>query len=337
MNFAPQNTTKPVVIAPKKPGRMSLVNATSGKRDRPMRVLIYGAEKVGKSTFASGAPGAIWLGKDAGTDELDIRRMPQPNTWQDVLDALVEIEVNGKAGGVETLVVDPVNWLEPLVQIAVTGDASVGLLDWKGGYGKGTDGAAAQWRRFLIGLERVWEAGMNVVLVAHSQVKKFEDPEGEGYERYEIAMLPKIAGMLKQWADAIMLAKRDVYGKKKVGELRAKAYGTSAVMLHTEFTPAYDAGNRYGLPATLPMSWRAFAEARHAGKDIVAKLRAQIAEGLAELADPALSAKVEAYMADPTIPLIEIANAVAEQLGERREQRGEGAAETAEKDEEKSQ
>ena len=337
MNFAPQNTTKHVAVKSKHASRMTLANIRRGTSERPVRLLVYGGEKIGKSTFASGAPGAVWLGQDSGTEHLSIARLPQPREWREVLDAITEVEVNGAANGIQTLVLDPINWFEPLIHLEVTGDLAVSLEKFDGGYGRGNSAALGHWRRLLVGLARVWEAGINVVLIAHSQSRKFEDPEGEGYERYELAMSPKPAGLLKQWVDAILLAKRDAYGKKKDGGARAKAYGTSAVMLHTEWAPAYDAGNRYGLPQTLPMSWRAFDEARVVGRDRTAKLRAQIAEGLAELADPALSAKVDAYMADPTIPLVEIANAVAEQLGERRKQRGEGAAETAEKDEEKSQ
>lgn len=331
MNFA--NNVSPAtkaaaVIPVTKKGRMTLASVRRGKAERPVRVLVYGPEKVGKSTFASGAPSPLWLGKDAGTEHLDIARLPQPESWGDVLDALVEVERNGLAGGFATLVVDPVTWFEPLVQLAVTGDPEVGLVDWKGGFGKGPDAAATQWRRFLVGLERVWEAGLNVVLIAHSEVKKFKDPEGEDYERYELAMLPKVAGMLKQWADAILFAKRDAYGHARERGARVKAYGTSAVLLHSEWSPAYDAGNRYCLPQTLPMSWRAFDEARLAGATRERELRAQIEAALTELGDPEIEARVRGYLADASISLVEVANAVADKLGTKRENSGAAAERT---------
>lgn len=298
--------------------RMSLDNTIDGIVESPMRVLIYGGEKVGKSTFAAGAPSPIWLPLDAGSTNLNVRRLPQPESFREVLEGLHEVEMRGIAKGLQTLVVDPINWIEPLIIADVVGDSGKGLADWGGGFGRGTAAAIERWRLLKSGIERVWKTGMNVVICAHAHVKKFEDPEGPGFERYELAMNKDAAGLFKQWVDAILFARREVFGKLDPTTKKVKAYGSSARMLHTEQTPAYDAGNRWCLPAEMELSWTAFIEAKEAGKGRRDQLLKQIDDGLAELADPDAEKKVRLWLADPKVDVAEVANAVAAKLGERR-------------------
>lgn len=301
--------------------RMSLERVRKGRIETPIRALVYGAEKVGKSTFAAGAARPLFLGKDSGTEHLDIERLPQPETWRDVLEGLSEVEVEAHKAGYRTLVVDPIGWLEPLANLDVTGDPAVSLATWGGGYGKGFAAALDRWRVFVGSLERVWKSGMNVILVAHAQVKTFNDPEGAPYERYELALENKaVAGLLKQWVDAILFARREAFGKMDPNTKRAKAYGSAARMLHTEWNPAYDAGNRFNLPPELPLSWEAFADALERGQRRREDLIAQIEAGLRELADPEIEKKVRGYLADSKFDVADIANSVAAKLGERRAQ-----------------
>jgi hypothetical protein len=49
-----------------------------------VRALIYGAEKVGKSTWSAGAPKPIFLGAESGTERLDVDRL-QPSSWEEAL------------------------------------------------------------------------------------------------------------------------------------------------------------------------------------------------------------------------------------------------------------
>ena len=91
--------------------RMSLKNVVSGKLDRPVRLTVYGPEGVGKSYLASKCPKPIFIGAEDGTSMLDIARFPEPQTFQDILDAvnvLIEDDHDFK-----TAVVDTVDWAEP--------------------------------------------------------------------------------------------------------------------------------------------------------------------------------------------------------------------------------
>ncbi len=292
-----------------------------GRIKAPYRVLLYGPEKVGKSTFAMGADSPIWLGREHGTEHLDIPRLPQPETWREVFDRLGDVERRVYGDEFKTLVVDPLGWFEPLIHLDVTGDVNVPLVAWNGGFGKGVAAAADRWRMLINAIERVWKTGLNVILIGHSTDKRFDDPEGPGYARYELALENKAAaGFLKQWVDHILFAKREAFGKVDPQTKRAKAYGSAARMLYTEWSPAYDAGNRASLPPEMPLDWHTFAEALVKGEERRATFLKQIDDGLRELADVEVEKKVRVWLADPKADVGAIANAVAAKLGEKRAQ-----------------
>jgi len=298
--------------------RMSLDAIREGKLKEPWRLAIYGPEKIGKSTFASLAPSPIWIGADRGTGHLDIKRMAQPDTWGEVREGLADVRARGRSLGYQTLVVDPLGWFEALAIRSFAGDdPQVNLATWGGGHGAGYAALESAWRIFLKDVEGVWLTGMNVILIAHSAVKIFKDPMSEDYERYEMQLDKRTATSTKQWVDHILFTKREAYGQIQKNK-NVKAKGSGAVMLYTNWTPQYDAGNRASLPPEMPLSWDVFYEALMAGAKRIDELKSQIEAALAELAEPETEAKVRAWMADRNANFMGIANAVMTRLEERR-------------------
>ena len=59
------------------PRLMSLSLVSHGAKPRPRRILVYGPEGVGKSSFAASAPSPIFLGAEDGTASLDVARFPK--------------------------------------------------------------------------------------------------------------------------------------------------------------------------------------------------------------------------------------------------------------------
>ncbi len=302
--------------------RMALLNIRKGRIRAPMRVLVYGAEKVGKSTFAAGAPAPIFLGADNGTEQLDIARMPQPTTWAEVLEAVETIE--REPHEYQTLVVDPLNWLEPLCHRHVVGDSGKTIEQFDGGYGRGYSAAVDLWREFKDALERCWERRrMNIVICAHVQVKRFENPEGPAYDRYELAMHARAAGMFKQWVDAVLFARHETFAKIDPTTKKAKGVSTGARIMHTQPSAAYDAGARWRLPGEMALSWAELEHAIAHDGTTSEEILAGIETMLLELSDPQVEKKVRAYVAEANknaTRLTEIANAVAKKLNDRKEQ-----------------
>jgi len=254
------------------PPRMTLASVTSGRQREPMSLLVYGVEKIGKSTFASEAPAPIFLDAEKGTEEIDVARFPTPETWEDVIEA-VRTLIAGEHP-YRTLVIDTLDWIEPLLWASICkrdGFATVEAY----GYGKGYATALDEWRVLLAALERLRTLKrMNVILLAHSWIKSFKNPEGLDFDRYELKLHPKAGGLIKEWPKAVLFANHETIATEEKKTKRVRGVSTGARLIYTNRTAAYDAGNRYNLPDSLPLEWAEFAAAVEAGQSADPKILA---------------------------------------------------------------
>lgn len=257
------------------PSRMRLERVTRGKIARPVRVVLYGPEGVGKSTFGAGAPKPIFLGAEDGTAQLDVARFPAPESWDDVLEAIRVLA--HETHDYESLVVDSLDWIEPLIWKHVCKrDAQDNIEAY--GYGKGYQVALDEWRRLLAGFEYLSRAKpMHIVLLAHSWIKPFKNPAGEDYDRYEMKLHAKAAGLMKEWVEAVLFTNWETFAKKDERTKRVRGVSSGARLIYTERHAAYDAKNRYSLPEELPLSWSDFEAAVQSGQVAApADIRAEI-------------------------------------------------------------
>jgi len=284
----------------RKPGRMALGAVVKGKIAKPLRVVLYGLEGVGKSTFAAGAPAPIFLGAEDGTSELDVHRFPQPRAWSDVFDGIAELST--AEHGYQTLVIDTLDWLEPLCWRHVCqnvrdqgGKQCAAIEDF--GFGRGYTAALDEWRRLTSALESlIAKRGMHMVILAHSHVKAFKDPGFEPFDRHEMKLNIKAAGLWREWVDAVLFAAHDLSTVEKAGRVRGVM--TDARFIHTQRTAAYDAKNRYDLPPRLALDWSDFYEAVTARRPAaLARLAEQIEALLTFAADGKRAERVRASTA----------------------------------------
>ena len=259
---------QPTPAAPTPPvNRMKLADIKATKQAAALLWFLYTVEGLGKSTFGSEAPSPIFIAAESGLKRIDAQAFPQPQTFKDVLDAVDEL--TNTEHGYKTLVIDTLDWLEPLIWKDVCEKAKVASIeDVGGGYGKGYLAALDTWRLLLARLERLHSTkNMEIGLLAHTTISNFPNPNGPDYKRFQPAFHTKACDLVKQWVDVVMFGNyEDVYGPD-AGNKRGKVKGVSTGKreLFTERTAAYDAKNRYGLPPVLPLSYAAFAEAAHAG------------------------------------------------------------------------
>src|SRR5262245_48320127 len=95
-------------------GYMSLDNVTQGQLNLPWAIVVYGVEGVGKTTLGTDAEEPIVLGPEVGTSHMaHVTRAPKPRNWQDVFDFLQQLLT--REHRFKTLVVDSLDWLEPLI------------------------------------------------------------------------------------------------------------------------------------------------------------------------------------------------------------------------------
>lgn len=223
-----------------------LNKVTRGKVERAQRVLIYGVQGVGKSTFAAMAPDPVFLGADSGSGHLDVPRFPAPNTWADVVGCVKDYANSDH--DYKTLVLDPIGWFEPLCYAHVCD-----LNGWNDiespGYGKGYAAALNVWRLLVTDLERAWLRGSNICLVAHATIKPFNNPEGENFDRYVPMMHAGLSSVIQSWVDNVFFATYNVVVTNEHKGQRGDR------VIKCNYAPAYDAKNRYGLPDILPLAW----------------------------------------------------------------------------------
>ena len=93
---------------------------------------------------------------------------------------------------------------------------------------------------------------MSVVMLAHSLVKPFHNPQGEDYDRFVLDMHHKTWGVTHKWADMVLFLNYfTVVAKEKGG--KAKGKGGQSRNMHTEYQAAFEAKNRHNLPAEIDM------------------------------------------------------------------------------------
>jgi hypothetical protein len=290
---------------------MALANVVRGASLAPVRILVHGADKVGKSTFAMGAPSPVFIGLEGGLEQLGPARFPEPQSFDDVMAAVGELATG--AHDHKTLVIDPVNWLEPFIFAKVCDEYGKQNIDEVlGGFQKGQARAVKYWKQLLDALDGLRDKRkMHVVLLAHTAVRNQKNPEAQDWGSWQPSMDKAGAETLKQWVDAIMFARLQASAKQVDGEKKAvKGRSNGARVLLTQSDPAYAAGNRYGLPDQIPLSWESFWEALRKGHGTAEELRKE-ARALAGVLGSDVLAKCEAYIqavGDDTNQLAEIIN-----------------------------
>lgn len=162
------------------------MNITTGKRKRAQKVVVYGTEGIGKTTFASHFPSPVFIDTEGSTDHLDVARTDKPTSWQMLISFVKEFAT--MPGFYRTLVIDTIDWAEQLcVEYICAKHNKSGIEDF--GYGNGYVFVREEMGRFLNLLDEVINAGMNVVLTAHAQIRKFEQPDELGaYDRFELKL-----------------------------------------------------------------------------------------------------------------------------------------------------
>lgn len=235
-----------------------------GAKISPPRIIIYGEDKIGKSTFGAGAETPLFIPTEDGVDELGPDRFPLCAKLDEVLDGLSCAAMDRDHA---TVVLDNLSGLERLVHAAVCKQYNVETIEEVlKGYGKGYGIANDVWAEEVIPrLDACRDAGKVVICIAHSVVRRFDSPETEPYDQHVIDLHKSTSGLLRKWADVIGFAtKRVSVVETDVGFKKMVRRGTNVGdkrVLHLVGGPAYAAGNRYGLPATIDLSWSAFVEA----------------------------------------------------------------------------
>ncbi len=225
----------------------------SGKIDKAERIIIYGPEGIGKSTFASQFPKPIFIDVEGGTNHIDCDRLERPMTFT----ALMQEIKDCMESDYKTIVVDTIDWAEQLAIEQICRENNVESIE-AFGYGKGYTYILDYIGKLL---NRLWDAaehGQNVILLAHSVLFKQERPNEAPFDRYQISLSKKTYPIVKKWADMVLFVNYDYIIYDEKGSTKKKVSGGKRVM-YTTHNPCWDSKNRSGLPDKLDFEYKLIA------------------------------------------------------------------------------
>lgn len=254
---------------------ISLQSIRREKASRPPIIVEYGGPGVGKTTWAAGAPDAIFVRTEDGLGNIEADAFPLATSFNDVMEALRVLAKEEHR--FRWVVLDSLSALEPLIWSAVAqadGKQNIEAL----GFGRGYVIALDYWRQMFDAL--MWlatEKGIGSILIAHAEVQRYEAPDVDAYDRAQIKLHKRAFGLVYERADVIgYAAPRVMVRKENLGRDQTRNHGisTGERLLHLVERPAYVAKNRYSLPETLPLNWQAFEAALAASVTPAAALAA---------------------------------------------------------------
>lgn len=225
----------------------------------PNRYLLHGVEKVGKTSFGAQFPRPVFIQSrgETGLETLidagqlpEIPHFPECQTWGDVKAALQALISEDHA--YRTVVIDTLNGVERLCHEYVCKTQFGGDWGREGflSYNKGYEVSLGELRSFLQLLDDLRARRKMIVLIlCHSRIKPFQNPDGANYDRWIPDCHEKTWGLAHKWCDVILFYNYFVAVDKKTG----KGVGGDTRMLYAVQSATVIAGNRIGLPAEIVM------------------------------------------------------------------------------------
>ena len=244
-----------------------LSEVKKGNRKKAKMVVAHGVDGVGKTTFVRAINGSVLVGPEDDGHGAYL----EATTWEKLmayLDALVAEQHSYTVVGI-----DSADWAEALLWKDICAKDSVENIEkYDGGYGKGYVEAVRRWREEFVPRCRALTAkGIHVVVIAHSFIKAFNDPElNQAYDRYVLKLNDKAAAVLREAADTVLFMNHKTNAVTEKGKKKAKAFGDGSRVMYTERRPAFDAKNRDDLPFEIEFGkddgWKNFMSACEAGR-----------------------------------------------------------------------
>lgn len=225
--------------------------------DKPVRIMVYGVEGVGKSTLGAKSDKPIFISPEGGCDQLrDIEgnpviEMDGITDWDSLKNAIHQLL--NEAHDFKTLVIDSADWIESLAHSKIIAGSGKSIITCNGGYGAGYRQSQNMHKALIEDLAKLREQrGMNIVVTAHAHVKPVKDPSSmDDYDGYEIKAHEFVSSLWREWVDGLFFVRFHTVTESADGKTKARALTDGRRVLYTVKQPAFQAKNRYGMPPEL--------------------------------------------------------------------------------------
>lgn len=235
---------------------ISLDSITKGGSSRAPIMVIHGTPGIGKSTFAACAPDPIFLRTEDGLGDLQVATFPELESYEQIIEALGALFDTDEF---KTVVIDSLSALEPLIWDKVARDHGKNNLE-DIGFGKGYIYAMDYWREIMAALKELAKRGIMPLLIAHTDIARFDSPDTDPYDRYQIKLHKRAFQYLYEQSDIIAFASYPVHVKKKDSDAtKGRGVQKGGRELTLVEKPAVIAKNRYSMPETVALDWEEFA------------------------------------------------------------------------------
>ena len=232
------------------------------------RTIIYGPEGIGKSTFGNMAPGRIFILTEDGLGDIDAPAIPQDengnpraaNSFDEVMECIQTLATTDHE--YETVVIDTLDWLEPLIWKSTCKRLKVDSIE-EPGYGRGYVETMHEWQEFFDAVTYLRDTkDMNVIMIAHSTVSKIEDPMRPAYDKYGLKLHKRAAAKAAEYADVIGFCELKIHTRsEKSGfdKTRNIAVSTEERILRVSPSAGCVAKKRYrDMPDEMPLDYTEF-------------------------------------------------------------------------------
>lgn len=191
------------------------MNIITGKIAKAQKIIIYGEPGAGKSTLASQFPNMLLVDVEHSSEHIDV-----PRVLVDDWDALLKTLDECATSEFETIAVDTLDVVESFCATKY----SIKILAPKD-YGRSFVQLEEIFKEQIMPrLEKIINAGKNVVLLAHNELKKVELPDQDGqFDRHEMRLTKRVKALFEGWCDSLLFIYRKTFVEESdSGKMKAK-------------------------------------------------------------------------------------------------------------------
>src|SRR6185369_10848660 len=211
---------------------------SKGKQSKAELIWIYGVDGIGKSSFCADAPDPFVIDTEDRTGHLNVDRAVV-HSLEEFYEALEYFKKSKKL----TLVIDSLDWLEPMLIAVVLKKSGKKKIQEKNDYGEGFTLLLDEYRNLIQALMPL-RGERNIIFTGHSEVKTINDPQTGPFDRHQPKLYNKASALFREFVDCVLFANTEVLVKEK----ERRGFSDNVRWLFTERRPAYDAKNSFDLP-----------------------------------------------------------------------------------------